>query len=83
MAQDTARRWYDYQGNIVELAADVPLTMYNGLNHEIDPPGGGVLGSQMLTRCGVRACPTPRSGLREVPGRGPVDCPRCLDPVDA
>lgn len=72
---EPVRRWYDYQGQIVELADDVPLTMYNGLNHQISVWDGGALG-QMLTRCGKRACPYPK--LREVPGRGPVDCPECL-----
>jgi hypothetical protein len=78
MGQDTTnRRWYDFRGDIVELDADVPLTMYDGLNHEIVVWEGDVL-AQMVTKCGKRACPTPSSGLREVPGRGPVDCPDCL-----
>lgn len=73
---EIAKRWLCHTGQEIALSADVPLTMYNGLNHDIAVWEGGTVG-QMLTRCGLRACPYPR--LREVPGRGPVDCPGCLD----
>lgn len=69
------RRWYDYAGSLVELADSTPLTMYDGLNHRIRVWEGGQVG-QMLTGCGKRACPGP---TRQVPGRGPVDCPECLE----
>ena len=72
---ETVRRWWDFQGNVVELAADVPPTMYDGLNHQIAIYEGGAMG-QMFTACGKRACPFPK--LREVPGRGPVDCGECI-----
>jgi len=76
------RQWYDYQGNTVTLTDDAPLTMYDGLNHQIiEWPDDTV--AQMVTKCGKRACPTPRSGLREVPGRGFVDCPACLADIGA
>lgn len=75
MMRRMTRRWYDYQGGLVELADDVPLTMYDGLNHRIRMWEGEHVG-QMLTGCGKRACP----GLtRQVPGRGDVDCPECME----
>lgn len=77
------RVWYCHTGKRIELAPDVPLTMYNGVNHRIVEWDGDALG-QMLTGCGERACPVTLGGvhagyrLREVPGRGPVDCPECI-----
>ena len=72
----TEYRWRCHTGELVIRPADMALTMYNGLNHRISVWEGGALG-QMLTACGRRACPYP--GVREVPGRGPVDCPDCLN----
>jgi len=69
-------RWWCHTGAEITLPTDAPPTMYDGLNHAVAVWEGGAMG-QMLTRCGGRACPYP--GLREVPGRGPVDCPECLE----
>lgn len=71
---ETKRRYLDYLGRLVILTGG-ESTMYDGLNHALwratEPP------SQMITLCGKRACPVRR--LREVPGRGPVDCPECIE----
>lgn len=76
---DEPRRWYDYKGGIFEVPADTPLTTFGKLDrltHALWTDGHGAL-VQALTGCGRRGCPP---SLHEVPGRGPVDCPECLDP---
>jgi hypothetical protein len=84
-----ARRWFDYRGGVFERPATDPLTCWDAIDqhtHALWPDGLGPL-AQALTRCGKRACPVGVPGsrrrserpLREVPGRGPVDCPDCLE----
>lgn len=78
MTEMTPRRWFDYQGGIVQVPGDTPLTAWNWYDqrtHAIWPSGHGPL-SQVLTKCGKRGCPASRN---EIPGRGHVDCPACLE----
>jgi hypothetical protein len=74
------RRWLDYKGAVVEVSDDVPLTAWNWFDQRTHAIFGGEPGSiaryQLLTRCGKRGCPAARN---EIPGRGPVDCPECLE----
>lgn len=73
-----ARRWLDYQGQVFERPDDTPLTTwgyFDQLTHRLWPDGTGEL-TQAYTGCGRRGCPASR---HEIPGRGPVDCPECLE----
>lgn len=64
-------RRYDHVGNIVEFP-DGTTTCWNGdgYTHHLFAANQGVM-MQALTWCGRRA--------NEFPGRGPIDCPQCLE----
>lgn len=66
-------RWFDHNGQIVTAPYSDRPTAYrwdDQRTHRINnpPPGQTV---QAVTRCGLRAL--------EIPGRGEVDCPECLE----
>jgi hypothetical protein len=84
------RRWFDYRGGVFERPATDEATcwdFYDQRTHAMLSDGLGDIPVQALTRCGKRACPVGVSGsrrrservIRQVPGRGPVDCPECLE----
>lgn len=75
---NTERHYYCHTGDRITIPAGVPLTMYDGLNHAVSTWEDNAP-AQMLTKCGRRSCPY--SGVREVPARGAVDCPECLNAI--
>lgn len=68
-------RWFDHRGGIIETpATEPPPTVYgpyDQLNHWMFGDPSAVATFQALTLCGKRAL--------EVPGRGAVDCPECIE----
>lgn len=70
-------RWFDHTGGIIETpVTDRPPTCfgtYDRLNHWMFGEPSEQLRHQAMTLCGKQA--------HEIPGRGGVDCPECIEIV--
>jgi hypothetical protein len=69
-------RWFDHKGNIIEAPwADTPRAttygQYDQLTHWMFGEQHETAQFQALTLCGKRA--------GEIPGRGEVTCPECIE----
>lgn len=67
--------WYDHKGNIMTAPySDEPTGFgkYDRLTHRLMKPQEGRI-VQAVSWCGHR--------VHEVPGRGEIDCPECLEEI--
>jgi hypothetical protein len=73
-------RWFDHKGGVIEATAPADGSRPTAWRwddcrtHHMFGTPSSVPSFQALTSCGKRAL--------EVPGRGPVDCPECLEVVN-
>jgi hypothetical protein len=70
-------QWLNHKGEIMTAPYSDKPTAYrwdDQRTHRISNPPSGQL-VQAVTRCGKRAL--------EIPGRGEVDCPECIEADDA
>lgn len=72
---DDVYRWFDHRGNVIEAPATpgrpTAYGTYDQLNHWMFGQPSSTARFQAMTLCGKRA--------HEVPGRGDVDCPECIE----
>lgn len=73
---DDMWRWFDHKGGVIEAPATpgqrpTCFGPYDRLNHWMFGKPSSAAWFQAMTLCGKRA--------HEVPGRGEVDCPECIE----